>query len=92
MHYVSQAWKQPRLWDFLNQDKNKDRPNFEIQIVKQEKKNKNTTHAKQKFNNILLQRRKKRKTRLWQESVPQIGVKCNKSNGEFYLYLYPLGT
>jgi len=89
MHCVSHAWKQPRLQDFLNQDKNKGKPNFQIQIVKQE--NKNTTHVKQNFNKILLQKRNKNRTSLWQENVPQINVKYNRGNGEFYLYLYPLG-
>jgi hypothetical protein len=45
---------------------------------------------KQKSNKILLQ--KINKTRLQQENVLKIGVEHNKGNGEFYLYLYSLGT
>jgi hypothetical protein len=45
---------------------------------------------KQKSNKILLQ--KINKTRLQQENVLKISVEHTKCNGEFYLYLYPLGT
>jgi hypothetical protein len=43
-------------------------------------------HAKQKSNEILLQ--KINRARLWEENVPKIGVEQIKNNGEFYLYLY----
>jgi hypothetical protein len=46
--------------------------------------------AKQKSNKILLQRINKTKT--WQENVPKTSVQHTKGNGEFCLYLYPLGT
>jgi hypothetical protein len=32
------------------------------------------------------------KTRLWQENIPKTDVEQTKSNEEFYLYLYLLGT
>jgi hypothetical protein len=50
------------------------------------------THVKQESNKNLLQGINKNKTRLWQENLLKIGVEHIKSNGKFYLYLYPLGT
>ncbi len=50
------------------------------------------THAKQESNEILLQGRNLKKTRLWQKNVPKINVEHIKCNEEFYHYLYPLGT
>jgi len=49
---VSQAWKQPSLQIFLNQNKNKGMPNPKSRSWN--KINKNTTCAKQKSNKILL--------------------------------------
>jgi len=91
-HLLSHAQKQPNLWNFLNQDKNNNKPNPKSWLWNKKNNNKNMTHAKQKFNVIFLQGRKKNKTRLWQENVPKTDVKQTKGNREFYLYLYPLGT
>ncbi len=60
--------------------------------MKQDNQNKDMTHVKQESNKNLLQGINKNKTRLWQENLLKIGVEHIKSNGKFYLYLYPLGT
>jgi len=60
--------------------------------MKQDNRNKDMTHVKQESNWNLLQGINKNKTRLWQENLLKIGVEHIKSNGKFYLYLYPLGT
>jgi hypothetical protein len=46
----------------------------------------------QKSNKILLKGINKNKTRIWKENVSKTCVEHIKNNGEFYLYLYPLGT
>jgi hypothetical protein len=56
--------------------------------MKQKNNNKQKTCAKQKSNEILLQ--KINRARSWEENVPKIGVEQIKSNGEFHLYLYLL--
>jgi hypothetical protein len=48
------------------------------------------TSANKNITRFYLQKRNK--TRLWQENTPKTGVKQIKGNGEFYFYLYPLGT
>jgi hypothetical protein len=35
---------------------------------------------------------KKKKKKIVIRNIPKIGVEHTKSNGEFYFYLYPLGT
>ncbi len=62
------------------------------QKKKQKKQNKNMTHAKQESNKIFSQGRYKNKKKLLEEYVSKIGVEHIKSNEEFYLYLYSLGT
>jgi hypothetical protein len=47
-------------------------------------------HAKEKSNKILLQRRNKNRTMT--RNVPKTNIEQTKGKGEFYLYLYPLGT
>ncbi len=63
MHVLSQAQKQPSLYDFLTKMRTNasliPNPNHET-----EKKNKKTTYAKPKFNKILLQGGNKNRTRL----------------------------
>ncbi len=73
---------------FFTKNKNKSKPNPKFNSWN--KKNKNMICAKQKSNKILLQRINKTKT--WQENVPKTSVQHTKGNGEFCLYLYPLGT
>jgi hypothetical protein len=48
------------------------------------------THAKEESNKILLQRRNKNRTMT--RNVPKTNVEQIKGNGEFYFFLYPLGT
>jgi hypothetical protein len=78
--------------DFLNQDGNKHKFYAKSRLWNNKNKNKNTTRVKQKFNKIVLQKRNKNKTKLWQRNVFKICVE--KINGDriFYLDLYPLGT
>jgi hypothetical protein len=91
-HLLSHKQKQPNFRNFLNQYENNNKSNPKSWLWNKKKKNKNTTHVKQKSNIIFLQGRNKNKTRLWQENVPKTGVEQTKGNREFYLYLYPLGT
>ncbi len=60
--------------------------------MKQQNKNKDMTSVKQESNKIWLQGRNKNRLRLQQKNVPKTGVEQTKGNGDFYFYLYPLGT
>jgi hypothetical protein len=48
--------------------------------------------CEQKSNKILLQIINKNKTKIWEKKVSKTCVEHIKNNGEFYLYLYLLGT
>jgi hypothetical protein len=58
--FMSGAWKQPRLKDFFTQEQNKGRPSSRSRSWNNKNKNENTTHAKQKSNKILLQKKQKK--------------------------------
>jgi len=58
--------------------------------MKQEKQKHNTCETKTQQDFII--RNKQNITRLWQGNVSKTNVKYIKSNIEFYLYLYLLGT
>jgi hypothetical protein len=79
-----------KIIELFTQNKNKGRPNSKFISWNKKNKNKNTKCVKQKSNKILLQ--KINKTKLWQENVPKNDVEQIEGNGEFYFYLYPLGT
>jgi hypothetical protein len=50
------------------------------------------TCAKQESNKILLQKKKKRtRTKQWQENIYKINVEQIESHNEFYIHLYLLG-
>ncbi len=75
---------------FLNQNENKGMRSSKSKSWNKRNNKKNMRRAKQKFNKIILQKRNK--TRLWQKNIPKIDVEYTKGDGEFYFYLYPLGT
>jgi hypothetical protein len=67
---------------------NKGMFNFKSQIMKQEH---NMCKTKFQQNFIVRPKRKQNKVMI-KKNVPKIGVEQTKGNGEFYLYLCPLGT
>jgi hypothetical protein len=58
-HCMSQAQKQPTLCDFLTKMRTMAMHGSKSRSRNKNNNNKNMTHAKQKFNKILLQRRNK---------------------------------
>ncbi len=75
---------------FLNPNENKGKFNSKYIWCYKKNKNNNTTCAKSKSNNILLQKRNR--LRLWQENVPKTSDEQTKNNEKFYVYLYPSDT
>ncbi len=87
--YLSWAWKQSNLQDFLNQNENKGKLIFKSKSWNKTNKNKHMTHVKQKSNKILLQKRNKNKTKLWKKNILKINVEQTKVMGNSTsIYIY----
>jgi acid phosphatase class B len=86
-HLLSHTLKQPYLWDFLNQDKNNNKPNPKSWLWNKKNKNKNTTHAKQKSNIIFLQGRNKTKQGYDKKMYPKLVLNKLKVIGNL-IFIY----
>jgi len=64
-------------------------PNWNHEPKKQKQKH---DKCKTRIQLDLLQKWNKKIIRLWQENIPKINVKQIKRDGDFYFYLYTLGT
>ncbi len=89
---MSLARKQPNLHDFLNQDQNKGMFNSKSKSQNKKNKNKNTTCARQKSNNILLQKKKTRTKQIYdKKTYSKSTLNKQKNNENFYLLFIPFG-
>ncbi len=86
---LSQAQKQLSLWNFLNQDKNKNMSILNPNCETKKNKDKNTINAKQELNRILLQYWNKNKKRLWKETYPKLVLnKLKVMRNSTFVYTY----
>jgi len=91
MIYLSWAWKQPNLHNFLNQNKNIGKLSSKFKSRNKKNKNNNITCVRQIFNKILLHERYKNIIKMWQKNALKTNVEQTESNVWIYFYSYPSG-